>query len=104
MNYGFDILAMVFSTCCNPYLSISDFDPGLDVTRRHGCFVDFLFALLVDQGVVQAPLHAQWLRARRIVLAHVAFQRQTGIGFLEQVSSTDTMRGRNRTRRIACRR
>src|SRR5208282_1076317 len=62
------------------------FHSDLDVTRAHGCFVDFLFPFFVNQGVVQTPFHAQRFGERRLVFAHVTFQRQTGIGFLEQVS------------------
>jgi hypothetical protein len=43
-------------------------------------FFDFLFPFFQNQGIRQAPLNAQGLF---FAFAHIAFQRQAGIGFLK---------------------
>src|SRR3989304_1374175 len=49
-------------------------------------FVDYLFPLYVNQGILLTRLHTHRLRKRRFVLAHVAFQGETGIGFFKIIS------------------
>src|SRR3990170_8804313 len=46
-------------------------------------FFDYLFPLDVSEGILLARLYTHGLQQRRFVLTHVAFQRETGIGFFE---------------------
>jgi hypothetical protein len=78
-------LATVSSNFSRPNLSIIASTLVSASPNWGGLHFDFFLALFVDQRSVGAPLDTLGHFQRRNVLAHVALQRQAGIGFLEQI-------------------
>jgi hypothetical protein len=60
------------------------FQPDLHISRFFP-FLHFLFLFFIDQRVVQTPLNAHGPIQGRIGFTHIAFERKSGIGFLENI-------------------